>query len=300
MPRVVVIGSTNVDLTFRVARLPRAGETVPGHSLHTGHGGKGANQAVMAARLGAEVVFLSAVGDDDFGRQAIAHLREQGVETRFVRTCPQPTGTAAILVDDDAHNVIVVVPGANASLSPQDVDVARDVIASAAVVVAQLETPIASTLAAFTLAREYGVPTILNPAPFVPGVADLLPLTDYCIPNETELEALTGQAQPTDDALDALLARGPRGVLVTLGAAGSVYKDRLVQMRLPAFAVHAVDPTAAGDAYVGSLAVSLARGELLPQAMRHASAAAALTVTRPGAQRSFPSRQEAEAFLAAR
>lgn len=299
MPRIVVIGSTNVDLTFRVARLPRPGETVPGHTLHTGHGGKGANQAVMAARMGGDVVFLSAVGDDDFGRQTLAHLRDQGVDTRFVRTCTQPTGTAAILVDDDAHNVIVVVAGANASLSPADVEAARDVIASAAVVVAQLETPIVATRAAFTLARQHGVKTILNPAPFVSGVAELLPLTDLCVPNETELEALTGVSQTTD-ALDALLSRGLGGVLVTLGDAGSVYKDRLVNVRLPAFAVHAVDPTAAGDAYVGTLAVALARGDVLPQAMRYASAVAALTVTRPGAQGAFPSRQEVEAFLAAR
>ncbi len=304
MPRLVVLGSTNADLTFRVGRLPRPGETVPGHALHHGHGGKGANQAVMAARLGAEVIFLSAVGDDDFGRQALANLRDHGIDTTFVRTSPQPTGTAAILVDDAAANLIVVVPGANAAVSPEDVHAARAVIESADAVVAQLETPADATRAAFALARANGVRTILNPAPVIHEAAYLLPLADLCVPNETELEELTGLPVRGDAechaAAEALLARGPAAVLVTLGANGSLYRGGSAQERVPACAVGAVDPTAAGDAYIGSLAVSLASGLPLSEAMRRASAAAALTVTRPGAQGSFPTRGEVEAFLAAR
>src|SRR5262245_24203757 len=217
MPTVCVVGSTNVDLTFRVAHLPRPGQTVPGRALLTGHGGKGANQAVMAARLGAEVVFLSAVGDDDFGRQALANLRGQGVDTTFVLVRVESTGTAAILVDDAAANVIVVVPGANGLLSADDVRAARAAIESADVVLAQLETPIEATREAFTLARARGVRTILNPAPVVPAVAELLPLTDLCVPNETELEALTKLPMETEAdlraALDALRARGVREAL---------------------------------------------------------------------------------------
>ena len=304
MSRIVVIGSTNVDLTFRVGQLPRPGETVPGRALHTGHGGKGANQAVMAARLGAEVTFLSAVGDDDFGRQALANLRTHGIDTSFVRISQQPTGTAAILVDDTARNVIVVVAGANGALSADDVRAAKTTIESADAVVAQMETPAEATRAGFEIARAKGVRTILNPAPVVPGITDLLPLTDLCAPNETELEALTGR--PTgddgaiDSALDALLALGPKSALVTLGSAGSVYRHQGKTTRVQAVTVTAVDPTAAGDAFLGSLVVSLVTGLPLSEAMRHASAVAALTVTRPGAQDSFPSRQEVEAFLAGR
>jgi ribokinase len=176
---------------------------------------------------------------------------------------------------------------------------ARDPIASAQVVVAQMETPVEATREAFALARASGVRTILNPAPAVPGVAELLPLCDLCVPNESELEALTCVSS-IDQALDDLLKHGPAGVLVTLGAAGSRYKDGDGDIRQEAFPVEAVDPTAAGDAYIGSLAVSLAEGVPLPEAMRRASAAAALTVTKPGAQRAFPSRQEVEAFLARR
>jgi ribokinase len=302
MPRLFVVGSTNIDLTFRVGQLPRPGATVPGRALHMGHGGKGANQAVMAARLGSEVVFLSAVGDDDFGRQALANLRGHGVDTRFVRVCAQPTGTAAILVDDSAQNVIVVVAGANGALSVEDVRAARAAIESADTVVAQLETPIEATCEAFTIARARGIRTILNPAPVVPGVGKLLSLTDLCVPNETELEALTGlparNEKEVEAALDALLSLGAKAVLVTLGSAGSVYRAQGQIERVGAFAVTAVDPTAAGDAYIGSLAVSLASGLSLCEAMHQASAAAALTVTRHGAQASFPSRQEVEAFLA--
>jgi ribokinase len=302
MPRVLVIGSTNVDLTFRVARLPRPGETVPGHSLAVGFGGKGANQAAMAARLGADVAFLSAVGDDDFGRHAVANLRRQGVDTTHVRTAPGlPTGTAAIVVDDAAANAIVVVAGANAALSADDIRAARDAIESADVVVAQMETPVEATREAFRLARAAGRRTVLNPAPAVPGAAELLPLADLCVPNETELEALTG-AQALADlerAAAALLARGARAALVTLGASGSFFQDDRRSLRVPAFAVEAVDPTAAGDAYIGSLAVSLAAGLVIDAAMLQASAAAALAVTRPGAQASFPTAGEVEAFLAA-
>lgn len=304
MPRIVVVGSINVDLTFRVERLPQLGETIPGSAFDVGHGGKGANQAVMAARLGAEVILLGAVGGDSFGRQAIDHLKRQGVDTSRVQVRTGATGTAAILVNAGAENAIVVVPGANATLSPKDVGAAKDVIASADIVVAQLETPVAATLEAFRLARAAGVKTLLNPAPVVPGLAELLPLCDLCVPNETELAALTqlpvyptGKISPV---VDQLLALGPAAVLVTLGSRGSTYQTRDDAQYVNAFPVKANDPTAAGDAYIGSLAVDVAGKMPIVEAMVRASAVAALTVTKPGAQDSFPTRQEAEAFLASR
>src|SRR5262245_14950097 len=256
MPRVVVVGSVNVDLTFRVERMPEMGETIRGKSFAVGQGGKGANQAVMAARLGAEVVLLGAVGDDGFGRQAIDNLRQNGVDTSQLRVRREPTGTAAILVDDGAENAIVVVAGANATLTPEDVRAAKDVLTSADVVVAQLETPLAATREAFQIARAAGVKTVLNPAPVVPDVKALLPLCDLCAPNETELAALTGMpVYPSGNigpVVNELLALGPAAVVVTLGCRCSVYQTRDEQQRVSAVTVKAVDPTAAGDAYIGS------------------------------------------------
>jgi ribokinase len=302
MPRIVVVGSTNVDLTFRVARLPRPGETVPGTSLATGLGGKGANQAALAARLGADVSLFSAVGDDVFGRQALARYRDLGVDTRHVRVVDQPTGTAGILVDNHAHNVIVVVPGANAALAPADVQAGGDVITSADAVLAQLETPVEATLEAFRLARAAGVRTILNPAPARAVPDELLALTELCIPNETELEVLAdhpaGTLEELVGAARRLRLRGPGVVIVTRGEAGALILDTQGEALIPSVRVGAVDPTAAGDAFIGSLAVFLADGVPLHRGVRRACAVAALTVTRAGALDSFPPRSEIEAFLA--
>jgi ribokinase len=304
MPRIVVVGSTNIDLTFRVARLPRAGETLPGTGRHTDFGGKGANQAVMAARLEAEVSMISAVGDDGFGQQALTRYREQGVDTTHVRVVPgQPTGTAAILVDDQAQNCIVVVAGANSAVTTDDVRAARGVIESANAMLTQLETPIEAALEAFRLARGAGVRTILNPAPALPIPDALLALTSLCVPNETELETLTGlPVTSVDEALTAaraLLRRGPECVIVTLGEQGALTVWAEECAFCPSLAVQAIDPTAAGDAFIGSLAVFLARETPLPRAVRSAAIVAALTVTKHGAQSSFPTRERIEAVLAA-
>jgi ribokinase len=303
MLRIAVVGSTNVDLTFRVARLPRPGETVPGRDLLVGLGGKGCNQAALAARLGAEVALVSAVGADSFGRQALARCQALGISTEHVRVVDRPTGTAAILVDDRASNAIVVVSGANAALGPADVQGARDRIVSAGAVLAQLETPVEATLEAFHLARSAGVRTILNPAPARDVPDELLALTDLCIPNETELEVLADHAADTlDDLIHAarrVAERGPEVVIVTRGEAGALILDAVGETLIPSVRVHAVDPTAAGDAFIGSLAVFLAGGAALHQAVRRACAVGALTATRPGALDSFPPRHEIEAFLAA-
>jgi ribokinase len=302
-PHICVVGSANVDLTFRTARLPRVGETVAGQAFHLGFGGKGANQAVTAARLGARVTLIGKVGRDVFGEQTLAHYRAEGVDTTHLRVDPdRPSGTAAIVVDDEARNCIIVVPGANEALSPADVRAAANAIGSADVLLCQLEVPVETTLEAFRVARAAGVRTALNPAPAAPLPPELLALADLCIPNETEAELLTGQPVTTpaeaEAAAHSLLRRGPRAVLVTLGSRGVLVADAEGAEHLPALPVAAVDPTGAGDAFIGGLAVFLAEGCPLSEAARRANAVAALSVTRLGTQTAFPRREEVEAFLA--
>jgi ribokinase len=304
-PHVCVVGSANVDLTFRTARLPRVGETVAGHAFHLGFGGKGANQAVIAARLGARVTLVGKVGRDVFGEQTLAHYRAEGVDTAHLRVDPdRPSGTAAIVVDDEARNCIIVVPGANEALSPADVRASAAAVGSADVLLCQLEVPAETTREALRLARAAGVRTVLNPAPAAPLPPDLLALADLCIPNETEAELLTGEPVTTpaqaEAAARSLLRQGPRAVLVTLGSRGVLIADGPAAEHLPALPVAAVDPTGAGDAFIGGLAVFLAEGCPLREAARRASAVAALSVTRLGTQTAFPRRAEVDAFLAGR
>jgi ribokinase len=255
----------------------------------------------MAARLGAEVTMISAIGDDDNGRRAVENLRTQGVATDRIRVVPGPTGTAAILVDDRAENVIVVVPGANGSVSPEQVREAAATIGSAKIVVAQLETRITAAIEAFRLARAAGARTLLNPAPALAVPDELLKLTDLIVPNESELETLTGMPARSEDELTAatvaLSERGPATVLVTLGDRGAFVLHEDETFRISSVRVDAVDPTAAGDAFVGALAVFLSSGESIVRSAQKACAVAALTVTRPGAQSSFPTRVEIESAL---
>lgn len=302
-PRICVVGSSNVDLIVRVPRLPRIGETLVGRSLHMGFGGKGANQAVMAARLGARVTMVSRVGRDVFGEGVLRNYREQGVDAAHVLVDDgRSSGVAPILVDDAAHNVIVIVPGANLGLSPDDVRRAAPAVQGAEAVVCQLEVPVETTLEAFRVARSGGARTILNPAPAASLPDELLRLTDVCVPNEPEAELLTGReiGGPAEAgaAARALLARGPRAVIVTLGARGALLVDAGGEVHVPGIPVRAVDPTGAGDAFIGSLAVFLAEGHPMREAVRRANAAAALSVTGLGAQASFPVRPALDAFLA--
>jgi ribokinase len=302
MPRIVVVGSTNVDLAFRLSRLPSPGETLSASTMLIGHGGKGANQAVMAARLGAHVVMVSAVGDDAFGREALENYCRQGIDVQHVRVRAEyPTGTAAIMVDDAANNSIVVASGANGSVTVTDVRSAETAIHAADAVLTQLETPVEAAIDAFRLARASGVRTLLNPAPARPLPDDLLSLTDICVPNESELSVLSGHRvgsfPEVESAARRLLHRGPRAVLVTLGERGALMVTADQTESIPAITVEAIDPTAAGDAFLGCLAVALSEGDSLIAAARRACAVAALTVTRPGAQSSFPSREELAKFL---
>jgi ribokinase len=301
-PKICVVGSVNVDLTFRTTRLPRAGETLAGEAFHLDFGGKGANQAVMASRLGAHVTLVARVGDDAFGRESLSHLQTCGLDTSHVRIdANRSTGTAAIIVDAQAQNCILVVPGANLGLSPDDVRAAAPAIQSAGVLLCQLEVPTATTVAAFRLAKEAGVRTILNPAPAAPPPAELLELTDLCVPNETELESLTGQPvadlQQVEAAARALRTSASQTVIVTLGERGAVVLDSAGVEHIPVAPVAALDPTGAGDAFIGSLAVFWSEPGNLREAIRRANAVAALTVTRTGAQSAFPTRAEAEAAI---
>lgn len=296
-PRIGVVGSVNMDLTFRTPRLPKPGETLVGQTFQMGFGGKGANQAVMAARFGAKVTMLAKVGKDVFGEGMVRNLWEQDVDTAHVLMAEGvSSGVAGIVVDDAAQNCIIVVPGANHAQTVEDVRHAASTLQNINVLLCQLEVPLATTLEALRIARAAGVTTILNPAPAQPLPDEMLALADLCIPNETELELLTGHAASTLEQAEAaarlLLKRGPGTVIVTLGHRGALIVDARTADHVPAYPVQAVDTTGAGDAFIGALAVLLAEKVSMQEAVRHASAAAALSVTRPGAQQSFPTRKE--------
>jgi ribokinase len=301
-PRICVVGSSNIDLISKVPRLPMLGETLIGHSFHIGYGGKGANQAVMAAKLGAQVTMVTKLGRDVFGEGTLKNYREQGIDTQHVLFDESRfSGVAPIFVDDDARNFIVIVPGANMGLSPADVHAARDAILAADLVVCQLEVPVETTLEAFRVAKSGGVRTVLNPAPAAPLPDELLQLTDICAPNETETELLTRQPVRTIEEAEAaaklLRSRGPRVVILTLGDNGALVADGDTVEHIQAVGVDAVDPTGAGDAFIGSLVVYLGEGMSLRDAVLRANAVAALSVTRIGTQVSFPMRVDADAFL---
>jgi len=304
-PRIVVVGSINMDLVTRVARLPRPGETVRGCSFDTVPGGKGANQAVAAARLGASVHMVRRVGSDAFGASLVDSLRSYGVRTDHVRTTPDcPSGIATIGVEDTGENAIVAIAGANGRVTPADVARAEAVIAAADTVLLQLEIPFDSVAAAAALARRHGVRVILNPAPAPSALPGRLFRVDVICPNETEARAITGLAGGGIPRALAqarwLTKRGAGLAVVTLGARGAVLYERgRSPVHVPPFKVRAVDTTAAGDAFAGALAVALSEGAAAADAVRFACACGALAATRPGAQPAMPSRAEVEALLAA-
>lgn len=302
---ICVVGSSNIDLISKVPRLPVMGETMIGHSFHLGYGGKGANQAVMAAKLGAQVKMVTKLGRDVFGEGTLKNYREQGIDTTYVLFDDKlSSGVAPIFVNDNAQNFIVIIPGANGALSPADARGAAAAIESADLLVCQLETPLETTLEAFRIAKRSGVRTILNPAPAAALPDELLRLTDICAPNETETAMLTGlpvgTAAEAETAARALLDRGPEVVILTLGERGALVAERDRMTHVAALAVEAVDPTGAGDAFIGSLAVFLGEGLALADAVQRANAAAALSVTQVGTHVSFPRRSQMEAFFAAR
>jgi ribokinase len=303
--RVVVVGSSNIDLIMKMARLPRRGETVTDATFVRAFGGKGANQAVGAARAGGDVIFVGCVGDDGYADEVVASLEADGVDGRFVfRERGVPSGTALIMVGEDGENYLAVAPGANDRLSPAHVDRARGALEEAAVVMAQCEIPAETLAHVIDLGARLGKPVMLNLAPARPVAEASLRRLAWLAVNETEAEFLTGLSVRTDAeaaaAADALRARGPRTVVLTLGERGSFVSSEEHRGLVPAFPVEAVDTTAAGDVHCGALAVALVEGRPLREAVRFANAAAALSVTRLGAQPSAPRRPEIDALLAPR
>jgi ribokinase len=303
--RIVVVGSSNTDMIIKLARIPRPGETILGGEFVTAAGGKGANQAVGAARAGGDVTFIARVGQDVFGEQALAGFVRDGIHVDYVvRDKSSPSGVALIFVAQDGENSIAVASGANGRLAPADVKKAKAAFAGASVLVMQLETPLETVQAAAELASRAGVRVILNPAPAQPLPDKLLQHVSILTPNESEAELLTGirvgSPAAAKKAAEQLRARGVETVIVTLGARGALVAAAEGQQLVPGFEVRAVDTTAAGDIFNGALAVALAEGQLLPAAVRFANAAAAISVTRMGAQPSAPSRNEIERFLARR
>ena len=297
MKKIVVLGSTNTDMVITGKRIPVPGETVSGGSFMMNPGGKGANQAVAVARLSAKrgaCTFIAKVGDDLFGRESAVRLKRDGIVPRLVIDRKNASGTALILVDARGRNCISVALGANGTLSPADVRPFADDIRSAAALVMQLETPIETVLFAAETAHAAGVMVVLNPAPAAKLPAKLFKCIDWITPNETEAELLTGvkvvDRASADKAAAALRRRGVKHVAITLGAKGC-YADGAVY---PSVKVKAVDTVAAGDTFNGAFAVALVEGLPVPDAVAFAQRAAAISVTRPGAQSSVPSRGEVE------
>jgi ribokinase len=299
---ILVVGSSNTDMIVRLDRLPLPGETLIGGEFSTAPGGKGANQAVGAARAGGRVAFVGRVGADGLGRSALENLRRDGVDVRHaVQDRGAPSGVAFIFVGRDGENCIAVASGANDRLSPADVGRAGSALRKAAVLLVQLETPLATVARAVTLASAAGARVILNPAPARPLPDRILRRVSILTPNEHEAELLTGIRVNGDSgaarAAKALLRRGVGAVIVTLGARGAFVADGKSQGLVRGFKVKAVDTTAAGDIFNGALAVALAEDRTLPDAVSFAQAAAAISVTRPGAQPSAPLRAEIDRLL---
>jgi ribokinase len=294
-PRIAVIGSANTDLVTFADSFPRAGETIFGQRFDLGFGGKGANQAVAARLCGADVLMIAKVGDDLFGEATIRNFQSFGIDTRHVHVVPGvSTGVAPIFVDPSGQNRIIVVKGANDHLLPADVDAAADELAAVDTIILQFEVPLPTVYHAVRFARVRGVRCIVNPAPALPADLASLAAVDYFIPNETEAETLTGLPVKTlEDAqacAAALLAKGFRRVVLTLGARGSLIAGSEGSVHVPAFPVDAIDTTGAGDAFIGSFATLLAEGLPEKDAVTGANLYAALSTRRAGTQKSFPDR----------
>ncbi|MFB0537888.1 MAG: ribokinase [Anaerolineae bacterium] len=300
--KIAVVGSLNMDLVVRAPHMPIPGETVIGSDFRTIPGGKGANQAVAAARLGAEVIMIGRVGDDDFGRAQLRNLGELAIDTTHVTVDPEAaTGIALITLDASGQNSIVLAPGANMRLTKEDINAAQGAIIQSDVLVLQLESPLEVVAYATDIAHAEGVKVILNPAPAQPLPKETLARLDYLIPNESETALLTGievaDINSAKEAAERLREEGVGTVILTLGARGAFLVSAEESVHVPGYSVEVVDTTAAGDAFVGGLAVALAQGQNLAEAVRYANAAGALAVTRLGAQPSLPTHQEVEEFM---
>lgn len=301
MPDILVIGSLNADLVVRTPHFPQPGETISGEGLQVIPGGKGANQAVAAARLGTNVSMLGRVGKDNFGDFLLENLKTNNVDSQFVQRDDASTGTAIIVVDADGQNSIVLSPGANGKVSSTDVEHAS--FPSFGLLLLQLEIPTPTVLSAAKLAKQNGVRVVLNPAPAQELPEELVSLTDYLIPNETELSLLTNHIvndiSSAEKAAKTLLDRGVQNIIVTLGKNGALIVTDKQVSHVEAFKVDVVDTTAAGDAFIGGFATALLHGKSIEDAVRYGCATGALAATKFGAQPSLPTKEEVEKFVGA-
>ena len=295
MSKIVIIGSSNVDLTVRTSHIPSKGETIFGAAPQTAFGGKGANQAVAVSRLGGDVSFITKVGADSYGNMMAENLVKEGIAAETViRDAAAPSGVAWICVDDNGDNSIIVMPGANCTMTKEDIVPFLSLIKEADYLLMQLETPLEVVEHAASIAYENGVKVVLNPAPAQPLSDDLLSKTYLLTPNEKECRLLCGETVSDDVRTNAetLLAKGVKNVIVTLGEKGSLLSNASGQAEVPAVKVNAVDTVAAGDTYNGALVVALSEGKTMTEAMAFATKASAIAVTRFGAQPSVPYRSE--------
>lgn len=297
--KIVVIGSCNTDMVINMERLPMPGETLLGGKFFMNPGGKGANQAVAAARLGGKVLFIGKVGNDPFGVRAVDQYKAEGINTKHVLVDKEhPSGVALILVDAHGENSIAVASGANAHLLPQDIDEAQSAIEEGDIVLMQLETPMETVERAALLAKQMGKRVILNPAPAQSLSGSLLGSLYMLIANETEAEFISGTKISDMDsvarAADIICDKGVENVVITLGSKGAFVKEHRAYHQVQGLKVKAVDATAAGDTFCGALCVALAEGKSITEAVEFANRAAAVTVTRMGAQSSLPYRREVE------
>lgn len=298
--RILVIGSSNTDMTVRSATLPKPGETVLGGDFRMGPGGKGANQAVAARLLGGEVTFVCKLGRDMFGEGASKHYESCGLDTSKILWSDKPSGVALITVDSKAENSIVVASGANADMTVTDIDSVADIIKSSGILLLQLEIPMDAVVHAAEIAYSAGVQVVLNPAPAAVLPAELLKCVSILIPNETEASAISGidinNFETAAAAAERLKGMGVREVIITMGSRGSVVCDGDCTF-VPAVKVNAVDTTAAGDTFCGGVCVALSEGKDLLEAVKFATAASSIAVQRPGAQDSIPNRCEVDKLL---
>ncbi|MBS0882481.1 ribokinase [Pantoea sp. JGM49] len=300
---IAVIGSNMVDLITYTNQMPKAGETLEAPDFAIGCGGKGANQAVAAAKMGGSVMMVSKVGDDLFAPNTVANLKQQGVDTQFVTTAPgTSSGVAPIFVDDQSQNRILIIKGANQQLKPADIDAAAEGLKACQLIILQLEIPLETVYYAIDFARQHDIKVILNPAPAVANLdINYACKCDFFMPNETELEILTGMPVGTDNEViragQTLLKRGLKNLIITLGARGSLWMAGDTLHQVAPTSVKAVDTSGAGDAFIGCFAHTLVKTGDIPTAMAQASAYAACSVTGRGTQRSYPDAETFQRFL---
>ncbi|MEO1656960.1 MAG: ribokinase [Pseudomonadota bacterium] len=301
---IVVIGSYNTDMVVQAPRIPSPGETILGGTFSMVAGGKGANQAVAAARCGGSVTFVARLGDDMFGHEAIAGLKTDNIDTSHVICLPDAaSGVALITVSDDGENAITVASGANALLMPDAIEKADDALSGASIVLTQLETPLETIRATLDRCQALGVPVVLNPAPALPLDDAVFASVAVLTPNETEAELISGlpvsDVETAKSAGEAILAKGVSTLIITMGSQGALLFEGGTCTMVPGYPVEAVDTTGAGDTFNGALCVAMSEGKTWPEAVAFANAAAALSVTKLGAQPSVPTRADVDAFLIA-